>query len=62
MSDASEIVGVVRDARYNDLRGATPNAANHAAQQASEMLQGLEVRTAGPAAARTADVRKLDCQ
>ena len=59
MRDASEIVGVVRDARYNDLRGTTPNAVYHAAQQAEEMLQGLEVRTSGPAAARAADVRKL---
>jgi ABC-type antimicrobial peptide transport system permease subunit len=59
MRDASEIVGVVRDARYNDLRGTTPNAVYHAAQQADEMLQGLEVRTSGAAAARAADVRKL---
>jgi len=59
ISEGFEIVGVVRDARYNDLRGATPNAAYHPAEQSDEYLEGLEVRTAGPAAARAADVRRL---
>jgi predicted permease len=59
VSQGFEIVGVVRDARYNDLRGVTPNAAYHPAQQSSEYLEGLEVRTAGPAASRAADLRRL---
>jgi predicted permease len=59
VSEGFEIVGVVRDARYNDLRGPTPNAAYHPAEQSNEYLEGLEVRTSGPAAARAADVRRL---
>jgi ABC-type lipoprotein release transport system permease subunit len=59
MSEGLEIVGVVRDARYNDLRGETPNAAYHPSEQSREFLEGLEVRTSGPAASRAADVRRL---
>ena len=59
VSQGFEIFGVVRDARYNDLRGVTPNAAYHPAQQSSEYLEGLEVRTAGPAASRATDLRRL---
>lgn len=59
MSNGLEIVGVVRDARYNDLRGETPHVAYHPAAQSREFLEGLEVRTSGPAASRAADVRRL---
>jgi putative ABC transport system permease protein len=59
VSGGFEIVGVVRDARYNDLRGETPNAAYHHAVQSNEYLEGLEVRTSGPAASLAADVRRL---
>jgi predicted permease len=59
VSGGFEIVGVVRDARYNDLRGLTPNAAYRPAEQSSEYLEGLEVRTSGPAASMAADIRRL---
>ena len=59
VSEGFEIVGVVRDARYNDLRGVTPNAAYHPAVQSNEYLEGLEVRTSGPAAPLAAAVRRL---
>jgi predicted permease len=59
VSGGFEIVGVVRDARYNDLRGETPNAAYHPAVQSNEYLEGLEVRTSGPAASLAADVRRM---
>ena len=59
MSEGFEIVGVVRDARYNDLRGVTPNAAYHPAVQSNEYLEGLEVRTSGPAGPLAATVRRL---
>jgi predicted permease len=48
--DAFEIVGVVSDAHYNDLRSATPNAAYRLASQSEEYLTSVEVRTGGPAA------------
>jgi predicted permease len=59
MSKGFEIVGVVRDARYNDLRGATPNLAYRPAVQWNEYLEGLEVRTSGPAAPLAATLRRL---
>jgi putative ABC transport system permease protein len=59
VSEGFEIVGVVRDARYNDLRGETPNAAYHPAVQSNEYLEGLEVRTSGPAAVQAATLRRL---
>ncbi len=48
--DAFEIVGVVSDAHYRDLRSATPNAAYRLATQTDEFLTSVEVRTSGPAA------------
>ena len=48
--DAFEIVGVVSDAHYRDLRSATPNAAYRLASQTDEFLTSVEVRTRGPAA------------
>jgi predicted permease len=48
--DAFEIVGVVSDAHYNDLRGAIPNAAYLLASQTDEYLTSVEVRAEGPAA------------
>ncbi len=48
-ADAFEIVGVVSDAHYNDLRSATPNAAYRLASQSEEYLTSVEVRTSGPA-------------
>jgi predicted permease len=59
VSEGFEIVGVVRDARYNDLRGETPNAGYHPVVQSNEYLEGLEVRTSGPAAAQAATLRRL---
>ena len=58
VSEGFEIVGVVRDARYNDLRGVTPNVAYHPAVQSNEFLEGLEVRASGSAAALAASVRR----
>ena len=48
--DAFEIVGVVSDAHYRDLRSTTPNAAYRLAAQTDEFLTSVEVRTSGPAA------------
>jgi predicted permease len=49
-ADAFEIVGVVSDAHYNDLRGAIPNAAYLLASQTDEYLTSVEARAEGPAA------------
>ena len=45
--ESPEIIGVVQDARYNDLRGTTPFMAySLAAARPDEVLSSLEVRTA----------------
>jgi len=59
LSDGFEIVGVVRDARYNDLRSETPNVAYHAARQSNEYLEGLEVRASGSASALATSLRRV---
>jgi len=59
VGDGFEIVGVVRDARYNDLRGETPNVAYHAAAQSSEYLEGLEVRASGSASTLATSLRRV---
>ncbi len=58
VSQGFEIVGVVRDARYNDLRGATPNVAYHPADQSNEYLEGLEVRASGSPAGLATSIRR----
>ena len=45
--DAFEIVGVVEDARYNDLKHAPPNMVYLLAAQSDQYLNGIEVRVAG---------------
>ena len=55
--DDFEIVGVVSDAHYNDLRSATPNVAYRLASQSDEYLTSVEVRTSGPANGATNAVR-----
>jgi predicted permease len=55
--DAIEIVGVVSDAHYNDLRGPIPNAAYRLASQSDEYLTSIEVRSSRPADATSRDVR-----
>jgi predicted permease len=57
--DAFEIVGVVSDAHYNDLRGAIPNAAYRLASQSDEYLTSVEVRSSRPADATSRDVRAV---
>lgn len=52
-----EIVGVVSDARYRDLRAPTPNLVYRPATRADEYLSSLEVRTIGAPAAIIPDVR-----
>jgi predicted permease len=52
-----EIVGVVRDARVNDLREAIPRMAFLPIAQNVDYVRNLDVRTVGPAAERAADVR-----
>jgi predicted permease len=47
--DAHEIIGVVSDAHYNDLRGAIPNAVYRLASQTDEFLMSVEARAAVPA-------------
>jgi predicted permease len=59
VTEGFEIIGVVRDARYNDLRGATPNVAYHPAEQSNEYLEGLEVRASGSAASLAPSLRRL---
>ncbi len=58
LEDAFEIVGVVRDARYNDLRGETPCLAYHLVDQSVEVLGGIEVRVSGPAAPLAPSIRR----
>jgi predicted permease len=52
-----EIVGIVRDARYNSLKGDTPAMCYRPVAQNVEHLRTLYVRTARPAAGLAADVR-----
>ena len=49
--DAFEIVGVVEDARYGDLKHAPPNMVYLLAAQSDQYLNGIEVRVAGQPAA-----------
>ena len=55
--DAFEVVGVVADARYNDLRTDSLNMVYRPASQADWYLESLEVRTAGDPAALAASVQ-----
>lgn len=55
---AFEIVGVVEDARYNDLKIGSMNMAfRPAVQEINEYLTSVEIRASGPPAALAADVR-----
>jgi predicted permease len=46
--DSPVIVGVVQDAKYNDVRGATPNMLYRVSgSEPAEVLGNLEIRTAG---------------
>ena len=45
--DAFEIIGVVEDARYGDLKHAPPNMVYLLAAQGDQYLNGIEVRVAG---------------
>jgi predicted permease len=57
-NDAFEIVGVVEDARYNDLKIESMNMAYRpAVQEINEYLTSVEIRTTGPPAALATDVR-----
>ena len=58
MEGAFEIVGVVRDARYNDLREPTPSLSYRPLDQSVESLGGLEVRVSGPAAPLAPSIRR----
>lgn len=58
-SQGFEIVGVVADARYNDLRDGIPNMAYRPAQQTEEFLNSIELAASGPVEALTAEVRRL---
>ena len=53
-----EIVGIVRDARYNSLKGDTPAMIYRPVAQNIQHLRTLYVRTALPAAALAGDVRR----
>ena len=58
-ADAMTIVGVVEDAKYNELRGGTPNMTYRLSDAfPSEMLGSLEVRTALPAAQLSDRIRQ----
>jgi predicted permease len=49
--DSAVIVGVVQDAKYVDVRGATPNMVYHFASSSSrDVLGNLEIRTTGDSA------------
>jgi predicted permease len=50
-ADAFEIIGVVEDAYYGDLKHAPPNMVYLLAAQADQYLNGIEVRVAGRPAA-----------
>ena len=55
--DGFEIVGVVEDARYNDVRAQSLNMAYAPATQAGRYLDRVQVRTEGDPAALTSAVR-----
>jgi predicted permease len=55
--DSLEIIGVVSDAHYNDLRGEIPNAAYRLASQNEEYLTSVEVRSSRPLEATSRDLR-----
>jgi predicted permease len=59
MRNGFEIVGVVSNARYNDLRTEIPNMAYRPAEQEVEFLGGLEVRTSGAPATVVGELRRL---
>jgi predicted permease len=57
--EAPVIVGVVQDAKYTGVRGATPNMVYRVSGAApAEVLGNLEIRTAGDPAALAATVRQ----
>jgi predicted permease len=55
--DAFEIIGVVSDAHYNDLRGEIPSATYRLASQTDEYLTSVEVRSSRPLDATIRDLR-----
>jgi FtsX-like permease family len=57
--DSPVIVGVVQDAKYVDVRGATPNMVYRTADaEPAEVLGNLEIRTAGAPSALAPTVRQ----
>jgi predicted permease len=57
--EACEIIGVVSDAHYNDLRSEIPNAAYRLSSQSDEYLTSVEVRSARPLDTTARDVRAV---
>jgi predicted permease len=57
--DSPVIVGVVEDAKYVDVRGATPNMVYRMAGATAEVLGNLEIRTAGAPASLAPTVRQV---
>ena len=58
-AESSEIIGVVQDAKYVDLRGATPNMVYRLSGATPvDVLGNLEIRTAGDPAALAPAVRQ----
>jgi predicted permease len=57
--DSPVIVGVVEDAKYIDVRGATPNMVYRVAGATAEVLGNLEIRTAGSPASLAPTVRQV---
>ncbi len=53
-----EIVGVARDAKYNDMREEEPELAFLPVYQEPQMLQSLEIRTRGDTTALTGEVKQ----
>jgi predicted permease len=58
-TDDIEIVGVVRDAKLNSLRGETPMTVFRPVAQATDALEDLEVRTAADPGALASQLRVL---
>jgi predicted permease len=54
-----EIVGVVRDLKYNDLREEAPPLVYFPVMQSIDYLHSLEVKTSGDPAAATASIRQV---